>query len=222
MAKFNPAADLDKYASSGNYFSLADDKDTARVRIMYNGVEDIDGYYVHKVKVDGFDRYVNCLRAYDDPLDACPLCEARHRTMVKFFIPLYMEDSGDVKLWERGQNFYSQIANLCSTYVPLVSHVTEIERNGVRGDKNTTYETYVQENDGTLLEDLPEVPDPMGTIILDKTYDELLTYVQTGSFEPGDSNPVNRGADIEARRRRDVPTNTAARRRGSGGSNVPL
>lgn len=222
MAKFNPASELDKYASSGGYFSLSDDGDTATVRFMYNGIDDIDGYAVHKVNVEGRDRYVNCLRSYSDPLEACPLCEARHRIQAKFFIPLYMEDSGEIKIWERGQNFYSKLTELCSAHVPLVSHPIEIERNGAKGDINTTYETYVQPSDGTLLEDLPEIPNPIGTIVLDKNYDELLTYVQTGSFETGDSNPVNQTNNLDVRRRRDVSASAGVRRRGSGNSNVPL
>lgn len=222
MGKFNPGAELDKYASTGGYFSLSDDGDTAMVRFMYNGIEDIDGYAVHKVNVDGRDCYVNCLRSYSDPLDACPLCEARHKIQAKFFIPLYMMDSGEVKVWERGQTFYSKLTELCSAHTPLVSYPVEIERNGARGDKNTTYETYVQDSDGTLLEDLPEVPNPLGTIIQDRTYDELVTFVQTGSFEVGDNNPVNKNATMDVRRRRDVSAQAGVRRRGSGNSNMPL
>ena len=97
----------------------------------------------------------------------------------------------------------------------------EIERNGAKGDTNTVYEMYPDVADGTLLEDLPEAPDPVGTSILEKTFDELTTYVQTGSFETGDANPINRTSasndGVESRRRRDVSANGGvARRRGTG------
>lgn len=216
MAKFNASNDLEKYATSGGYFSLKEDKDTALVRFMYNTEEDIEGHVVHRVEVNGYNRYVNCLRSYSDPLDACPLCEAHMRTTVKFYVPLYKIDTDEVLMWERGQNFYSKLHSLCMECKPLVSYPVEIERNGKAGDMNTTYELYPQEEDGTMLDDLPEIPNPLGTTILDKTYDELVTFVQTGSFDTN-SNPVTDNANIQDRRNRSVPVNNnnngVARRR---------
>lgn len=229
MAKFNPAADMDKYASSGGaYFSLKNDKDTAMVRFMFESVDDIVGYSVHKVKVNGNDRYVNCLREYADPLDKCPLCEAHFKLFPRFFVPLYMMDTGETVIWDRGpgknNSFYSQLTDLCNKYNPLVSYPVEVERNGKAGDFDTTYEMYVQECDDTLLEDLPEIPDPTGSLLLDKSYDELMTYVQTGSFDMGDTNPINTPTSDNsvARRRRDVPASGVSRRRGTGNSDIPL
>lgn len=236
MAKFNPAADIDNYsANAGGYFSLADDGDTAKVRIMYTSSDDIEGYSVHKVNVNGSDRWVSCLREYTDPLDACPLCQAKYKLQPRFFVPMYMEDGknkGDIVIWDRGpgknNSFYTQLVDLCNQNNPLISHVVEIERVGAKGDFNTTYEMYAGPDDGTLPEDLPEVPAPEGTFVLEKTYDELVTFAQTGSFEVGDNNPVNRGANnagnggsAEPRRRRDVSASNVARRRGTD-SGMPL
>lgn len=239
MAKFNPGTDMENYSVKGSgYFSLADDGDTAKVRIMYTSADDIEGYSVHKVSVNGYDRWVNCIREYSDPLDACPLCAARYKLQPRFFVPMYIEEGnnqGEVVMWERGagknNSFYNQLVELCNANNPLVSHIVEIERNGAKGDFSTTYEMYAGEDDGTLPEDLPEVPDPIGTSILDKTYDELLTFVNTGSFEVGDNNPVNRGnggnnnpgGTAEPRRRRDVAaSNVANRRRGINDGDIPL
>ena len=74
MAKFNPVEELENYVSEPAYFSLKDDGDKELVRFMLNSIEDVDGYAVHRVKVNGYDRNVNCLRSYSDPLDKCPLC----------------------------------------------------------------------------------------------------------------------------------------------------
>lgn len=238
MAKFNPAADIDNYSvNNTGYFSLADDKDKAKVRIMYTSADDIEGYSVHKVNVNGSDRWVSCLREYQDPVDNCPLCAARYKLQARFFVPMYMEDGknkGDVVIWDRGpgknNSFYTQLVDLCNENNPLISHVVEIERNGVKGDFGTTYEMYAGPDDGTLPEDLPEPPVPEGTFILEKTYDELLTFVNTGSFEVGDNNPVNRGANntgadntgaVEPRRRRNVSVSNPIRRRGTDGD-IPL
>lgn len=223
MAQFNPATDLDNYSSStGSYFSLKNDKDTALVHFMYNSLADVPGFSVHQVEINGSKRYVNCLREYADPISACPLCEAHHKLVTKFFIPLHLIDKDEVVIWERGKNFYSKIQELCNQCNPLVSYPIEIERNGEAGSTDTTYEFYAQEPDDTLLEDLPEIPNIFGTFILDKSYDELLTFVQTGSFAVGDENPINKSNNTEVRRRRDVSVSNVARRRGAGSSDIPL
>lgn len=227
MAKFNPAADLDKYDKGGKYFSLKNDGDSADVRILWNTEDDIDGYNVHRVKVNGFDVDVNCLRTYNDALDVCPLCEAKYRTTVKFYVPIYNNATGDVSIWTKGKNFYSQLVELCRRCNPLVSYPLTIERKGAAGDINTTYEIYDDPSDGTLIEDLDvEVPDPIKSgALLDKTFEELTTYVQTGSFDGETVNgSVNNGNNAEAtieRRRRDIGGNTATRRRSVNGD-IPL
>ena len=51
MARFNTQT-AEKYGGQGGagYFSLKNDKDVARVRFMYNGVDDVEGYAVHQVE----------------------------------------------------------------------------------------------------------------------------------------------------------------------------
>ena len=73
MARFN-AKDVDNYGGSGGggYFSLVNDKDVARVRFMYESAEDVEGYAVHEVMIDGRKRYVNCIREYNEPLVPAP------------------------------------------------------------------------------------------------------------------------------------------------------
>lgn len=184
MARFN-AADLDHYGSDSNakFFALKNDKDVATVRFMYNNIDDVEGYAVHQVELpDGKKRYVSCLRNYNEPVDNCPLCAAGYRVMPKLYVPLYDVDADAVKLWERGKTFYSKLSSLCARYNPLVGGTFEIERNGKPGDTQTRYEIYPVGTDQTTLEDLPEIPDPVGTIILDKTYEELQAFLSTGEL----------------------------------------
>ena len=64
--------EVDKYGGQGGagFFSLKDDGDTARVRFMYNGIDDVEAFAVHQIEgEDGRKRYVNCLREYRQPLD---------------------------------------------------------------------------------------------------------------------------------------------------------
>lgn len=221
MARFN-VNEADNYGGNGqsSFFALKNDKDTATVRFMYNTIEDVEGYAVHEIEVDGKKRYVNCLRSYNEPVDACPLCAARYRVLAKLFVTLYDEDTQEIKVWDRGKTFFSKLASLCSRYNPLVSTPFEIERNGKKGDTNTTYETYALESDGTTLEDLPEVPELLGTLILDKTYEELEYFLENGEFDgdaatiPSLNNDTRNAANAAPR----TPATDAPRRRVSNNS----
>lgn len=184
MPRFN-VKEVDNYGSQGGggFFSLKNDKDVATVRFMYNTIDDVEGFAVHEIEVDGKKRYVNCLREYNQPIDDCPLCAANSRVIAKIFVKLYDVESGEVKIWDRGKTFFSKLSSLCARYNPLVSTPFEIERNGKKGDTNTTYETYALNTDDITLEDLPEAPPILGTLVLDKTYEELEFYLDNGYFE---------------------------------------
>lgn len=199
MAKFS-VNDAENYGGNGgsNFFSLKNDKDVATVRFMYNTIEDVEGYAVHEVEVDGKKRYVNCLRSYNEPVDKCPLCAARYKVLAKLFVMLYDVDAEEVKVWDRGKTFFSKLSSLCARYNPLVSTPFEIERNGKKGDTKTTYETYALDTDETKLEDLPEIPELLGTLILDKTAEELNYFLDNGVF-PG-SNEHEQEEQLARRR----------------------
>ena len=209
MGRFN-YQDSDNYGnSSSNFFSLKDDGDIARVRFMYNDLNDVKGYAVHEIEVDGNKRYVNCLRNYNEPKSKCPCCANDYMQRAKLYVPLYNVDTKEVQLWERGKKFLGKLQSICTRYArqdsPLVNHVFEIERHGKKGDTQTTYEIYEVGSDGTTLQDLPEVIEPLGNIILDKSYDELDSYVRTGSFAT-QQVPTRRVDTSEEYSRRTVPS----------------
>lgn len=209
MARFFEG-DADNYGNNNrsSFFQLKNDKETARVRFMYNSMQDVFGYAVHEVEVDGKRRYVNCIREYNEPKEACPFCAANKTQIAKVFVPLYDVDEQAVKVWERGKRYLGTLSSLCSRYSgadkPLVSNVFEIERNGEPKSTNTTYREYLVTSDDTRLEDLPEIPDVLGTIVLDKSADEMQRYLSRGSFDSGDS----------AKRQEDYPRRTPSRRDG--------
>ena len=210
MARFNTET-AERYGGQGGagYFSLKNDKDVARVRFMYNGIEDVEGYAVHQVEIDGKKRWVNCLREYNEPKDKCPFCRQNMFTSAKLFVPLYNIDEDKQQIWERGKKFISKISSICARYPNVVSHVFEIERNGKKGETTTTYEIYEVEKDETTLEDLPEVSSPLGTVVLDKSADDMEFYLENGYFPPdGDDAPIRRRseeADPENRGTRRTP-----------------
>lgn len=204
MARFK-ADEASNYGGQGGsgFFGLANDKETKQVRFMYNRVEDIEGMSTHKVQVGDKERYVNCLRSYNEPLDNCPFCRENKETkkypvQARLFIPVYNLEEDAVQIWDRGKTMFQKMTSLCSRYATkhdLVSNIFEIERNGKPKDTNTTYEIYFVDEDETKLEDLPEVPEILGGIVLDKTADDMEYYLETGEFPPTDDEeeqPVRR------------------------------
>lgn len=187
--------DVDNYANGGsNFFKLEDEGDTATIRFMYNSVEDVQFSVVHEIDVGDKKRVVNCLRSYDESVDNCPLCRAGLKQQVKLYIPVYNEKDGEAQIWQRGKKFAGQLSGLCGRYNPLVSMPIEVERHGRKGDMGTTYTFYPTTADSTTLEDLPDIPQALGTVIMDKTFDELVEYVSTGRFSTETSKPVDRSA----------------------------
>ena len=176
MARFN-AAEAENYGGSGGagFFQLKNDKETARVRFLYNTVEDIQGESVHEVAVNDKKRYVSCLRNYRDPMDACPFCREKMFTQAKLFIPVYNIKEDKVQIWERGKTFFSKMTSVCSRAEnpSIVAHIFEVERNGKPHDQKTSYEIYDIEKDDTILEDFeaPNIVGPKG-FVLEKTDDD--------------------------------------------------
>lgn len=196
MARFS-IDDADKYGGQGGggYFSLKNDGETARVRFLYNDINDVEGYAVHEVEIDGRKRYINCLRKYNESVDNCPFCRERKPQYAKLFVPLYNIDEDKVQVWERGKKFFAKLSSICARYANkegLCSHVFEIERNGKPGDTQTSYEIYEVDNDGAKLEDLPEF-EGMSGIVLEKTAEEMEKYLATGSFDSESTSTVRRG-----------------------------
>ncbi len=191
MARIN-MDELDNYGggSGGGFFKLSVDKETAQVRIMLDKPEDISNYIygIHDVEIDGRKRYVNCLRAYNDPIDKCPFCENGMKIVPKIFVPLYNIDKNEMQIFDRGKKFMSKLSGFMSRYSKpsIVSHVVEIERNGKPKDMQTTYELYEIEEDGSKLEDFDEFPEILGGIVLDKSADDMNYYLDTGDFPPED------------------------------------
>ena len=210
-------------SSKNSYFSLKNDKDVARVRFLYEGASDIEGFTVHRVRVGDRDRYVNCIA--DD--GECPFCRANLQKFVKIFVPLFNEDAGQIQTWERGQKFYGQLSGLCSRFPNLVSRAFDIERNGKPKDTATTYTIFpVGDTDGTTIDDILEdcgmekLVNPLGTIILDKSADDMEYYLAHEDFPEKTEGVVRRRGrdensnDLPFDRGEEVPRRTDRTSRG--------
>lgn len=183
-----------------NYFGLKEDKETGKIRLLYDSAEDIDGYTIHRVKVGDFELPVNCLLEKDSPIDDCPFCRENYKKQARVFIPVYDETDNMFKFWERPNNFYSKLSGLCARYPHIVSQVFEVERHGAKGYQKTDYDFYpIGQADGTTIDDilddcdLDEMPSALGTKIMDKTADDMEYYIKHGEFPSAqDEAPVRR------------------------------
>lgn len=183
MARINPN-DADKYQNSlnGEWFSLKNDGDVARVQFMLDNFEDLDVFACHKVKLGDKERYVDCLRAYNEPIDNCPFCAAGLPVKPVRFVIMLQHDDQKVKIWERGKQFISKVQGLINRYQPLSQYVFEIERHGKAGDKETKYEIFPMDRVEPLDLEEFEKPDLLGGLILEKTPEEMMIYLDTGEF----------------------------------------
>lgn len=199
----------EKYFSGtgSDWFQLKNDGDVARVQFMLNSIDDIPIFSTHKIKVGDKERYVDCIRNPEDPIDACPFCAAGFPAKAVRFIVMYQHEDGKVKIWERGRQFISKLQGLINRYNPLEEKVFEIERHGKAGDTNTKYEIYPLDGATPVAMDDVEFPELEGSLILVKTAEDMEYYLDNGSF-PNDGQeeaPVRRGAE-PASRRAPAPT----------------
>lgn len=214
--------DADKYGNSGGrgaFFQLKDDGDKAYVHLLGDSMNDFPGYAVHRVPIGDSQRYVNCLREAGEPAEVCPFCaEGRNdpeisKVYAKLFIPLYNIDADEVQLWERGKAFFKKLSSYIAHTPNASKAVTEIERVGKKGDTKTDYNLYEQrgEDDGfdiaNVQDDIPEV---LGTVILDKTSEDMEYYLKRGEFpensSKNDERPTRRDRREEERPTRRTPS----------------
>lgn len=214
MGKFK-AVDADNYGNNTDvgYLSLKNDKDKAVVRFCYNTVDDAEGYAVHEVKVGNTRKYINCLRDYTQPLSDCPFCQSGMQQKVKVFVPVFDLSDNSMKVWERGKQIFGQISELCSKYAnngtPFVSNIFTIERQGAKGAIDTVYNISFNNADNMTLANLPDLPQPEGKYVINKTFDEMNFYLQNGYFEsdgPNEDFGIRRRNEFSDRSFRDIPT----------------
>jgi hypothetical protein len=176
---------------NGEWFQLKNDQDVARVQFMFDSIDELEIFACHKVKVGDKERYVDCKRTYDEPIDNCPFCAAGIPVKPVRFVIMFQHDDQKVKIWERGKTFISKLQGLMNRYNPLSDYVFDVERHGVAGDKDTKYELYPMDRVEPFNLDEVEYPELLGGLILDKTVEEMQIYLDTGSFPPTAEEEAN-------------------------------
>ena len=128
-----------------DFFHLSNDGDTARVRFMHFGFDDLEENgikIIHdNVEIGGSKRKVACLETGD-----CPLCAEHSRYKFKMYLQLIDEEDGELKVWERGKRLWPNVKNLIEQHEMMYKYPVEIVRHGKKGDTNTQYMLNVQFN----------------------------------------------------------------------------
>lgn len=215
QVNFNDVQDVINSNQSNNgdfavsYFSLKNNGDEAIVRINYSDVSQFKLMTVHteKINVNGrsFPRKVNCLRGPKDPTSLCPLCESGSPSRTSFYIPMiqYMIDPNTHAvtykhvMWERSMSYAARLKSLMEEYGPLTDCIFKIKRVGEAGSRDTTYEImYGNEKmypEDVFVKDFSAFDNynVLGTMVMDKTYEEMVEFINTGSFPMKNNNTTN-------------------------------
>lgn len=185
-------------ATESEWFKLENDKDVARVQFLHSSPTDLDIFACHKVATGEYyingnpiEKYVDCKRDYDDPIDMCPFCQAGLKVKPVMIMSMYDHNDKKVKIWERGKKFKQKLDALFNRYGDLRNLVVEVERNGAKGDKQTTYELFPMPEVEPLDVSEVERQEFIGGFILDKSPDEMQIYLDIGSFPDTDNNNGN-------------------------------
>lgn len=169
---------IERQNSGGNFkdfrriknFSLADDRDGAHVRFLFENATDASFFRTHIVTLNtaGGKRYsvdVDCIAGNGQQ---CPLCREaiKYKGMYpkpvdiakdSIYMPVVVLDKktsagveklNELQVWKRGVKFYkTDLSPHASRNGNLFSNVTELERIGKRGSQDTAYRAYSSNSD---------------------------------------------------------------------------
>jgi len=185
------------------FFTLKNDNDEAIVRFMYDSVDQFELLTTHELQVNGRSRRVSCKREGSDPIDMCPLCSAGMKISPRFYIQLiqYTKDpaTGNIvaepKVWDRGMDFAQRLKGYLDNYGPLSDMVCKVIRHGAARSMQTTFEIIPNLSkqmypDNVFVKDtkLFEGYKALGTIVMNKSAQDLNTFLQTGAFPAPQNN----------------------------------
>lgn len=184
------------FTNNVEFFNLRNDGDEAVVRIMHDNTASFNIFTVHdNISVGGKRRKVNCIRDPKAPTTDCPLCASGNGITNRIFINMlqYFADAqGQIiakpVVWERSLVYATKLKTLIDEYGPLSECIFKIKRSGAAGSMETTYEIMYCNPKVYRDELYPITADAfkdysaLGTIILNKNFQDLSTFVATGSF----------------------------------------
>lgn len=206
--------------SDFKFFSLKD-RETIKIRFLISSVEEVERFSVHTITMaDNKKKNVNCLRALNEPVQNCPLCAIGNKARGRIFLNVVDEKTHDLLIWERSVQFLDQLEGYIQRYGDLRDYLFEVERKGTGLD--TEYQLYPLGS--SPIEDKSVLPQPisvLGRTLLEKTYDDLTQYINTGAFV--ENTQPTKQTTIEPqdlpRREEVAPTQPQANNNSWGNSN---
>lgn len=186
MARLNTMDAKSMAEKSGGFdykfFSLKD-RESIRIRFLVSKIEDVESYSVHQITLpDGKKKSVSCLRQPNEPVQNCPLCAISNKVRARIFINVVDEKTHELLVWERSAQFLDTLEGYIARYGDLRDQIFEVERKGTGLD--TDYIIYPMGQ--SIIEDKSILPQPvsvLGKSLLDKNYNELTQFVNTGVLQ---------------------------------------
>lgn len=188
------------------FFNIANGEE-AIVRFAIDSMDDFELYTVHPIIVGQSsypNRRVSCLRnnPKTDPMQLCPLCAKGEKVQQRMYIKMlqYVNDNGRIipkaVVWDRPAYSYApQIKSYLDNYGPLSNIVCKIVRHG--DGLETKYDIIPNLNPQIYNEqlypkDFSDFADfnVLGGMIMDRTFEEITQFIQTGQFPQRDMNNV--------------------------------
>lgn len=197
---------------SGNnvgFFTLKNDGDSAVVRFMYDDIASLEAssVSVHDITVNQKRRKISCLREPEEAFEKCPLCASGNPVKQKFFIRLVQyvlnPTTGQIeaqpKIWERHVSYAFKLRDYLNEYGPLSQVLFKITRKGAAGSTDTDYNIMFLYNPEVYNETNYPIPldafkdhKILGGLVMQKTFDEVSTFVTTKEFPaPAPQTPNN-------------------------------
>ena len=182
------------YGNNPSYFFLADDGDTAVVRFNIANIDDLKVTSRHTISLNGKRRSVECIRNFNEPQDACPLCASGNKPSFRVYLELisYKIENGKVvyepAVWDQPARFRETLKSYFMDYGDLRNIIFKITRHGRKGDTNTSYSLIVANPQVYKNEDYVADFSAFETfninryMVLNKNREELEYYVENGSF----------------------------------------
>lgn len=163
------------------FFALKD-RETIKIRFLISSIDEMERFSVHNITLaDGKKKNVNCLRALNEPVQKCPLCAIGNKARGRIYLNVVDEKTHDLLIWERSVQFIDTIEGYIKRYGDLRDYIFEIERRGTALD--TEYQIYPLGS--SPIDDKSVLPEPisvLGRTVLDKSYEELTGFINTGNF----------------------------------------
>ena len=127
-----------KPKGGGKYFSLKDGEE-ARVRFMYDKLEDMHFFWVHEMQ----DPYaiIVCPNQVNGSNEPCKWCQSKNPKVARVFIPVFNLEANEVQYWRRTAQFAQEkvipfLQEQTDSGVPLAGQIFKIKRMG-EGIKTT-------------------------------------------------------------------------------------